>query len=309
MIRHAVALVLCLAGTSVRALDLTLPGNARAMAETVSDPDSYALPTGPYEAGRLPVRMLEGAVSRQAWRIDGQGMTTLQIFAPLRAQLKAAGYELLFECADEDCGGFDFRFEIEVLPAPAMYVSLSDFRHLSARKGPEDHVSLLVSRTGRAGFVQLIRVAAPGDGAGAPGLHVQSAPGGAAVAGGGDLAQRLAGQGFAILKDLEFATGSSELSDGDYASLAALGAFMRDNPQARIALVGHTDAVGALDGNIALSKRRAASVLERLAAVHGIPRERMEADGMGYLSPIAPNTTPEGREANRRVEVILLNTE
>ena len=84
---------------------------------------------------------------------------------------------------------------------------------------------------------------------------------------------------------------------------------MRDNPVARIALVGHTDAVGALDGNIALSKRRAASVLERMVSAHGVPRERMDAEGMGYLSPVAPNTTPEGREANRRVEVILLNTE
>lgn len=309
MIRLAAAFVFCLAAAPVLALDLTLPGNARATAETVSDPDSYALPTGPYSSGKLPVRMLEGRVSRQAWRMDGQNMTTLQMFAPLREQLQAAGFNILFECADEDCGGFDFRFEIEVLPAPDMYVSLSDFRHLSARRGADEHVSLLVSRTGSAGFVQLIQVTAAGSDRRVPNVTVRPSQTVPAVSDDGDLAQRLTTQGHAILNDLEFATGSSDLSDGNYPSLDALGAFMRDNPEARIALVGHTDAVGALDGNIALSKRRAASVLERMVSAHGVPRERMDAEGMGYLSPVAPNTTPEGREANRRVEVILLNTE
>lgn len=307
MIRILPAIALCLSALPAWALDLTLPANARVTAETVTDPDSYALPTGPFEAGRLPVRPLEGRVARRAWRLDGQDQTTLQLFAPLREQIEAAGYNVLFECADAACGGFDFRFETEVLPAPAMYVSLADFRFLAARKGAQDHLSLLVSRTGNAGFVQMVRVTGPD----AAPVSVTTRPVTSVVAvnSADGLGAQLVSQGFAVLPDLEFATGSSELSEGSYASLTALAAFMRDNAQARIALVGHTDAVGALDGNIALSKRRAASVLERLVAEHGIERDRMAAEGMGYLSPVAPNTTPEGREANRRVEVILLNTE
>ena len=92
-------------------------------------------------------------------------------------------------------------------------------------------------------------------------------------------------------------------------SLQALAAFLRADPARRVTLVGHTDTVGALDRNIALSKRRAASVLERLVSAHGVPRAQIAAEGMGYLAPIASNLTPEGREANRRVEVVLLNTE
>ena len=305
MIRLAAALALCLVSVPALALELSLPGNARPTAEVVTDPDSYALPTGPFAAGRVPVRQVEGRVSRQAWRIAGQDMTTLQLLAPLRAQLAAAGYDVIFECADAGCGGFDFRFEIEVLPAPAMYVSLTDFRFVAARRAQDDHLSLLVSRTGNAGFVQLVRVTGAGQEAPATGITPLVQP----VSGARDLAQDLLARGHAILTDLEFATGTSELSDGSYASLDALAAFMRENPEARIALVGHTDAVGALDGNIALSKRRAQAVLERLAATHGVARNRMAAEGMGYLSPVAPNTTPDGREANRRVEVVLLNTE
>jgi len=72
--------------------------------------------------------------------------------------------------------------------------------------------------------------------------------------------------------------------------------------------VGHTDAEGSLDGNIALSRRRAASVLERLVTAYQVDRRQMEAQGMGYLAPIASNLTEEGREANRRVEVIVTST-
>jgi len=76
----------------------------------------------------------------------------------------------------------------------------------------------------------------------------------------------------------------------------------------RVALVGHTDAKGGLETNVALSQRRAASVLERLAGRYKVPRVQMESNGMGYLSPVANNTTREGRDANRRVEAVLLNT-
>ena len=111
------------------------------------------------------------------------------------------------------------------------------------------------------------------------------------------------------LDDLSFATGSSDLSEGQYASLARLAAYLLANPDKTVALVGHTDSEGSIAGNIALSKRRAASVLERLVSVYDVPRRQMEAEGVGYLSPRASNLTAEGRVKNRRVEVILTSTQ
>jgi OOP family OmpA-OmpF porin len=64
-----------------------------------------------------------------------------------------------------------------------------------------------------------------------------------------------------------------------------------------------------LAGNIALSKRRAGSVLERLVTDYAASRQQLEAQGMGYLSPIQNNRTIEGREANRRVEAIITSTQ
>ena len=60
---------------------------------------------------------------------------------------------------------------------------------------------------------------------------------------------------------------------------------------------------------VAGADSRAGSVLERLVSAHGVSRRQLDAQGMGYLAPIASNLTPQGREANRRVEVIITSTE
>jgi len=110
-------LALGLAAGGAAALELSLPGGARLNAEAVADPGSYALPVGPWAEGAVPVIRAEGTVTRQGWRVPGQSLTTLQILAPLRAQLEAEGFEIAFECEAQGCGGFDFRFSTEVLPA------------------------------------------------------------------------------------------------------------------------------------------------------------------------------------------------
>ena len=104
-----------------------------------------------------------------------------------------------------------------------------------------------------------------------------------------------------------FDTGSDALDPGRYESLARLAAFLGEHPAMVVALVGHTDSIGGLEQNISLSKRRAESVKARLTGTYGIAPERVQAEGMGYLAPVASNLTPEGREANRRVEAVLLS--
>jgi OOP family OmpA-OmpF porin len=125
----------------------------------------------------------------------------------------------------------------------------------------------------------------------------------------GDFGARLEADGRVILSDLSFDTGSAQLGEGSYSSLRALAEYLEANQGRRVALVGHTDAEGSLDGNITLSRRRAGSVLERLVSDYGTRRAQLDAQGMGYLAPIATNLTAEGREANRRVEVIIVSTE
>ena len=229
----------------------------------------------------------------------------MQLLRPLREQLRNDGYEITFACETDVCGGFDFRFAMDVIHPPAMQVNLGDFRFLAATKD-DTAISLIVSRTDDAGFVQVTRI-----GASDAEVATAAAPAVRAIGVVADetLATALADTGRFVLHGLAFETGSSQLGEGPFETLQDLADHLAAHPDLTVALVGHTDASGSLDGNIALSKRRAGSVLERLVTDYDVDRQQLEAQGNGYLSPIANNATETGREANRRVEVIITSTE
>lgn len=304
-------LSLALLGSApVAALELTLPGTARATQSQVVDLASYDLPIGPWteDAGVL-VAGLEGQVVRKAWQVPGTGATTGQVIGPLRDQLVTAGYDIIFECRARTCGGFDFRFGIEVLRAPMMYVDLSDYRFLSAKSADAtEALSLLVSRDGDTVFVQLIKVGPPGRGDVSVRLGPTSAPSAVRPSDPEDIIGVLERLGHVILSDLEFGSGSASLGDGPLASLDAVADYLIANPSRQITFVGHTDATGSLEANVALSRRRAEAARVYVVA-KGVRASQVAADGVGFLSPRASNLTPEGREANRRVEAVLISTQ
>lgn len=312
------------------ALTLSFPGPATETSATVDPATSWRLPIGPWDGQTIPARVIEGQVERRAWRLDGT-TPTLALFEDLRAQLRAAGFRILFECDTAACGGFDFRFATEVLPEPDMHVDLGDFRVLSADRG-EESVSLIVSRSSRAGFVQMT-VARPGlapapppaladtaDEGVEPTLPTPALPGvaetraprlpGAAPPdpANRDLVARLIADGHAVLDDLRFASGAGGLESGDYPTLVALAGWLQADPARKVALVGHTDAAGSLGSNISLSKARAAAVRAALVGLGAAPAQVI-AQGVGYLSPRATNATDAGRQSNRRVEAVLIATE
>ncbi len=293
------------------ALTLDFPGFATPIADFSVVKDSHFLPTDPFFEGPIEGLNAEGAIRKQSWRVTGGGLTTLQLLAPLREQLQAAGYETLFECEADACGGFDFRYQIDVLPEPEMHVNLGDYRYFSGKRVTEDgpeYVSLIVSRSANAGFVQLTRVGAPEASVAITAATKAPTPT-LPLADSGPVGEQLEAKGHATLDDLYFKTGSSELGDEGFASLTGLADYLKAHPDRRVTLVGHTDAEGALDANIALSKRRAAAVASRLVERHGIDPAQISADGVGYLAPRASNLTPEGRTQNRRVEAILTSTQ
>lgn len=286
---------------------LSLPANAQLTEQQARDPGSYDLPLAPWDADAgVRVRAIEGPVSLRAYRLDGSGLTPLQLMAPLREQVTQAGFEIVLDCAARRCGGFDFRFATEILPAPGMYVDLSAYRFLSAIGSDGAGLSILTSRDRGAGYVQIVRAgrATPPlrtDGPTPAQSHgtIQTPP--------GSLAEALERDGHVVLEDMVFGSGAAALADGAIASLDALADYLRANPSRRILFVGHTDAVGSLDANRALSRKRAQAAVAYLTA-RGIAADQIGADGVGYLAPRSTNLTPEGRKANRRVEAVLIST-
>ena len=319
-----------LMATAATGFTLEFPGPATPTANQAAERASYPLPTGRWEKSGLPTRIIEGMVERAAWRIDVPELTSLDLMKPLRAQLIGAGFQPLFECETEGCGGFDFRFATDVLPEPDMHVDLGDFRFLSAERktsAGEEAIGLLVSRSYSKGFVQITRAItdAPVETgqmfAATNKVTDEFAP----IADGlvtfatsnrppllptrGAAMAHLVTGGAVVLEGLRFDIGSTDLTEGRYNSLTELAEWLKENPDKTVALVGHTDASGGLETNIAISKRRAESVRARLINVHGTPSKQIEAQGVGYLSPVDTNLTEEGRQKNRRVEAILTSTQ
>lgn len=308
------ALIFCLAMPApLAALELALPEGSVLSFDAVEEESSYAVPDGPYLDDYLSTRQITGYVSKQAWHLPGDSVSPEQLIAPIRSQLEAAGYAILLDCDAASCGGFDFRFATEVLPAPNMFVDLVNYRFVSALRDTSNGafaVSVLASRSDVQGYTQLIAVQ---PGATSDALPISNPTQDAlpiakhqTPALMSDVVKTLQVAGHVVLGDLAFETGSANLAPGSFASLSAIAEFLKTTPDTRISLVGHTDNVGSLEGNVALSEKRAQAVKQRLEQDFGIAGSRLEARGVGYLAPIATNLSEEGRTANRRVEAVLL---
>jgi outer membrane protein OmpA-like peptidoglycan-associated protein len=319
-VRRSLAFALCLGAAPALALETALPPGAERTAERAQALGSYALPIGPWADGSMLTQRTEGRMELSAWRVPGQQDGTLALLAPMRAALVAEGWRVLFECDTALCGGFDFRYSTQVLPEPAMHVDLGDFRFLSARRGAE-FLSILVSRSAGAGtgHLQLIRMGAPDP---APPVQVAlssksdadqppPSPTEFRAALHPPAATSLAAAleaGSAVLEGVVFASGDATTPQGGEAALAALAGWLAANPSRSVALVGHTDASGALEANVALSRRRAEAVRARLIADHGADGRRITALGAGFMAPRGSNMTEAGRAANRRVEAVVTST-
>ncbi|HRK43535.1 MAG TPA: OmpA family protein [Gemmobacter sp.] len=294
-----------LLATPVGAQTFDFGAEAVQTAHEVEQDATALIATAAWAQGQPIPGLRDGTLEQTAWRIDTP-QSTLDLATRLQAQLEAGGWRVVFTCETRGCGGFDFRYQLPLLTEPDMHVDLGDFRYIAAEKGAQA-LSLTISRASTdTGFVQLTRVTAAGD----PLIADNPQPDvpGAWPATISDLGARLETSGAVVLGDLVFASGKAALEPGDYASLRALADYMAARPEAKIALVGHTDASGGLAGNVALSEARAGAVRKVLISM-GIKGDRIEAKGVGYLAPRASNLTPEGRMQNRRVEVMLTSTQ
>ena len=108
-----------------------------------------------------------------------------------------------------------------------------------------------------------------------------------------------------VLNNIFFETGKADLKPESYLELAKAIDLMNDNKSMVIEIGGHTDNVGSDEANMKLSHARAKSVRDFMVNSE-IASERMLSKGYGETEPVASNDTPEGRQANRRTEFVIL---
>lgn len=112
--------------------------------------------------------------------------------------------------------------------------------------------------------------------------------------------------GALILDGVTFRPGSDELMSSSFAALDRVVASLLAYPEVTVEIQGHTDSVGETAYNLNMSRRRADTVRNYLMG-RGVAPERLTAVGYGEAVPVADNSTPEGRAANRRVALLRTN--
>ncbi len=104
--------------------------------------------------------------------------------------------------------------------------------------------------------------------------------------------------------NITFKTDSAEIDPSFYKVLNSVNVVLKKYNKTVVEVAGHTDSTGSADYNQKLSERRANSVAQYLES-QGLASNRVVTIGAGETRPVADNSTPQGRQANRRVELTL----
>jgi len=124
------------------------------------------------------------------------------------------------------------------------------------------------------------------------------------AAGGKKLYDALAEKGRVATQGIYFDTGSDRIRPESTPTLKEIGTMLKDHPDLKLTIEGHTDNVGSFQANQALSEKRAAAVRQYLIGSYQLDGARLTAKGLGASKPAAGNDTAEGRQQNRRVELV-----
>ncbi len=240
----------------------------------------------------IKTKTAEGQLTRLFYE-NPKAKSALEIFTNYKEGLEAAGFKVLFQCKDKECGpGWATNRWARV--NGMKYISSGGMAYLSARResaGTETYVALSVIQHRHE-----INV-----------LESKAMDRGLVTVTAAALERGLAADGKAVLDGVLFDTDKATIRSESKPALEVIAKFLKDHPNLKVFIVGHTDFVGALDYNLNLSRERAQAVANALTKDYGIAAARLSAHGVGPLSPAATNRNDPGKSQNRRVEMVERN--
>lgn len=124
------------------------------------------------------------------------------------------------------------------------------------------------------------------------------------AAGGKPLYDAIMADGRVATHGILFDTGSDRIRAESKPTLDLIAQMLKDHADLKLTIEGHTDNVGAAASNQTLSDKRAAAVRQFLVTTYHVDASRLSSKGYGSTKPAASNDTPEGRQQNRRVELV-----
>jgi outer membrane protein OmpA-like peptidoglycan-associated protein len=260
-----------------------------------------------------PPLHLEGKLTRTWYEAPGE-VRALEVYRNYVDELAASGYETLYDSAADaqagqwtnflatfsDTGGRDF---IKNNRSPMVFVAAAQntVRTGTFRKGNVT-LRLVVVDWPKADKVYK---AAQGAYVALDVLETRAMEQRMEVVSASEIEKSLTANGKVAIYGIHFDFGKADVKPESRPSLEQIAAFLKDAPEAKLHVVGHTDSVGGFDANLALSRRRAEAVAAVLVKDYGIAASRLTGNGVASLAPVASNATDEGRAKNRRVELVL----
>lgn len=122
--------------------------------------------------------------------------------------------------------------------------------------------------------------------------------------GGVDLRRKLLSEGKISTNGILFDSGSANIQPQSLGIVRQISQVLMQDENIKLNIIGHTDADGAEDSNLKLSKARAAAVKDALVNIYKISGDRLQTDGKGESVPVGDNSTSDGKAQNRRVEFV-----
>jgi len=255
--------------------------------------DEIALPTGPYEKGKFTkTEHLEGKITRLVY-VNPKDRSTLEIFRNYQQSLTKGGFQTLFTCSATECGDASNEPTTDLgywcvtnkiqCPEPMRYIAAK-----LARPAGDVYAAVKV----RTEETYLIVVEQKPMQSGLVTVNAKA------------LADDITKSGHVAVYGIYFDTGQSVVKPESKPVIEEIAKLLSSQPGLRLHVVGHTDNVGALASNMALSKQRAEAVVNTLVKEHHVAPARLIANGVGPLAPVASNAAEEGRARNRRVELV-----
>ena len=118
------------------------------------------------------------------------------------------------------------------------------------------------------------------------------------------MAKSLTDHGKIALYGIYLDTDKDAVREDSQATLQEIARLLKNQPQLKIRVVGHTDNQGSATHNLDLSRRRAANVGRALTSEYAIAADRLDSFGCSWYAPVASNDSEDGRARNRRVELV-----
>jgi OOP family OmpA-OmpF porin len=275
--------------------------------------------TPPGKTSAAKEQKVEGRVTRILY-VTPEQRSSIEVFRNYEQELSKSGFQTLYSCAGAPCGAV----------AQHMYPRE---RFLHYNKGPLDLAEYAFDQGARDGrYIALRRKDPSGEVyvsllIGKPTCCIEYAKtfnvdtferahvllevvetgtmsAGMVTVTAAAMAGDITSAGHTALYGIHFDTGRAEVKPDSEPALLEIVKLLKEQSALKLHVVGHTDNIGGLDANMALSDRRAAAVVRELTVKYGIAAARLHAAGVGSLAPVTPNDTEEGRAKNRRVELV-----